>query len=99
MILKVLQIHINVAGFSCRHCVVAHALNDVLKPEYKAFVTCIGVHIFTNETIRDSIIRQAAYSVPMNRRLADYVEAWDLCRTVQPSEFEIDIPPQYLRAS
>lgn len=96
---NVLQIHINVAGFSCRYCVVAHALNDVLKPEYKAFVTCIGVHIFTNDTIRNARTAQAIYKVPMNRRLAAYVEAWDLCRTVQPGEFEIDIPTSYLRAS
>lgn len=99
MLLKVLQIHIDRAGRRCVDCVVALAVNDVLNPKYRAFVTQANVHIMRADVAPMGKMEDHLNSIPNSTRLHKYIRDYDIFDDAKPDEFEIDIPPEYLRVA
>lgn len=78
---------------NCDSCPIANAIDGVLRPEYMAKVFESKVQIGAHDMKREWLIK---HEIPMPERAGDAIFEFDTKGTMEPFEFEIEIPNEYL---
>lgn len=91
MLIKIEQRHINVGRGGCYNCPGALAIKEVVNEEFRDTVRVYGSRLLIG-------FDEEKYKATHPIQLHDFVTNWDQELPVQPCEFELNIPPRFLRA-